>query len=81
MQITTINFGEENIKTRYLSRCGICLKVTMFNKLNVRDLAAKMLAQFRFYIEKNQITLQGNKSYFLYYCGDMTCGIKCMSEK
>ena len=64
MQITTINFGEENIETRYLSRCAVCLKDTMFNKLNVRDLAAKMLAQSRFHTEKNQVTLQGSKVTF-----------------
>lgn len=81
MQITTIDFGEENIETRYSSRCAVCRKDTMFNKLNVRDLAAKIPAQFRFHTEKNQVTLQGSKSYFLYYYGDTTCGIKCMSEK
>lgn len=81
MQITIINFGEENIETRYLSKCAVCLKDIMFNKLNVKDLAAKMLAEFRFHTEKNQVTPQGNKSHFLHYCGDTACRIKYMSEK
>lgn len=54
---------------------------TLFNKLNVRDLAAKVLAQFRFHTEKNQVTLQGSKCFFLHYYGDTTCGIKCMEKK
>jgi len=81
MQITAINFGQENIETRYLLRCAVCLKDTTFNKSNVRDLIAKMLAQFRFHTEKNQVTLQGSKNYFLHYCSDITCEIKAMSEK
>lgn len=46
-------FGEVNIETRYLSRCAVCLKDIIFNELYMIDLAAKMLAQFRFHIEKD----------------------------
>lgn len=47
------NFGEENIGTRYLLRYVVWLKDAMFDKLNVRDLAAKILAQSKLHTEKN----------------------------